>query len=84
MLRTWLESRILMFQQFSASVERLKYFVTMNYAHVQTRYNKCGLWSMRNGTQEYNLTGDLIASAGHHKLIVLVSCVRNLRCGFRA
>jgi hypothetical protein len=84
MLWTRLETRILVFQQFSASVERLKYFVTMNYAHLKASHNKCGLWSMRNGTQDYNLTGDLIASAAHYKLIVLVPCVRNLRCGFRA
>lgn len=84
MLRTGLKTKILVFQQFSASVEHRKYFVTMNHAHFKIGHKKCGLWSMHNGTQDYNLTGDLVGSAAHYKLMVLVPYVHNLRCVFRA
>jgi hypothetical protein len=84
MLRTGLTTKILVFQKFSASVEQWKYFVTMNHALLKIGHKKCGLWSMRNGTQDYNLTGDLIVSAAYYKLMALVPYVRNVRCVFRA
>ena len=84
MIRTGLKTKILVFQQFSVSVEHRKYFVTMNHVHLKIGHKKCGLWSMHNGTQDYNLTGDLIVSAARDKLMVLVPYVHNLRCVFRA
>jgi hypothetical protein len=84
MLRTGLKTNILVFQQFSVSVEHRKYVVIMNHVLLKIGHKKCGLWSMHNGTQDCNLTGVPIVSAAHDKLMLLVPYVHNLRCVFRA